>query len=173
MNKKDLKTGMTVKLRKGDVCLVINDFITDNNSYLCLTDYDDNLVCTDEYPELDIVEVYQYINPLTRLHIGNLTILLDLTSPSMKLLWKRQELPKLSTTDRVILENLDKQYKWIARDKSEQLFAYYRKPNKYTTHWRVVEVIVTGLGFPNLFKFVKWEDEQPYNIEELLKGETR
>ncbi len=173
MNKKDLKSGMTVKLRNGDVSLVINDFITDNNSSLGLDEYDDNLVCTEDFTDLDIIEVYQFTSPITKLHATTLTTLLDLTNPNMKLLWKRQELPKLSSAERVILDNLDKQYKWIARDESEKLFAYYRIPNKDTTFWRPADIQLTELVFPNLFKFVKWEDEQPYNIEELLKGETR
>ena len=25
--------------------------------------------------------------------------------------------------------------------------------------------------FNHLFQFIKWEDEEPYNIEDLLKGE--
>ena len=79
MNKKDLKSGMTVKLRNGEVCLVINNFIADNKSFMYFTDFDDNLVCIGDYTHLDIVEVYQFINPMTRLHATTLTTLLDLT----------------------------------------------------------------------------------------------
>ena len=173
MNKKDLKTGMTVKLRKGDVCLVINDFIADKDSFMYFADFDDNLICIGGFPNHDIIEVYQFTNPVTKLNVNTLTNLLDLNKTGMNLLWKRKELPKLSSAERVILENLDKRYKLIARDKSEKLFAYYRIPNKDTTFWRPADIQLTELVFPNLFKFVKWEDEQPYNIEELLKGETR
>ena len=173
MTKKDLKSGMTVKLRSGDVGLVINDFITNNIYFMYFTDYDDNLVCRDEYTDLDIIEVYQWTNLVTKVHVSNLKTLLDLTNPNMKLLWKRQELPKLSSAERVILQNLDKQYKWIARDKSGHLFAFDSEPSKRHNVWVHCDYELTTLDFPNLFTFVKWEDEQPYIIEELLKGEKK
>ena len=171
MTKNDLKSGMTVKLRNGDIFLVINDFIANNDSFKYFATFDNNLVDTYGFKHLDIIEVYELINPNTRLQIGNLTTLLDLTSPSMKLLWKRQELPKLSSAERIILENLDKQYKWISRDMGGHLFVYFNKPTKKNDYWTDVPNAITymPLSFPDLFKFVKWKDEQPYSIDELLK----
>ena len=156
MNKKDLKSGMTVKLRNGDVCLVINDFIADVNSFMYFTNLDDSLVHRDGYSNLDIIEVYQFTNPVPKLHTPTLTNLLELEHPGMKLLWKRQELPKLSSAERVILENLDEQYKRIARDSDGDLYVYKGSPTKLRISW-----IGYGLRlscFPDLFKFVKWED---------------
>ena len=170
MTKKDLKSGMTVKLRNGDVCLVINDFITDANSFMYFKDFTDNLVCTDGFTKLDIVEVYQFTNPVTKLHVNTLTNLLNLEKTGMKLLWKRQELPKLSSAELVILKNLDKKCKWIARDVDGGLYVFSTKPTKHSTVWQNTALTLALEAFPKLFTFVKWEDEQPYSIEELLKN---
>jgi len=169
MTKKDLKSGMTVRERNGNVYLVVEDFLSNQNRFNNLENYTNDLK-NQELKYLDITEVYQFKNSIYGNSSQNLTTLLDLTNPNMQLLWKRQELPKLSSAERVILENLDKRYKWIARDENGFLYVYYRKPNKNTVVWIPTNENDTGLVFPNLFKFVKWEDEQPYSIEELLKN---
>ena len=78
---------------------------------------------------------------------------------------------KLSDVERVILENMDGNYQYICRDKNGQLMVYLKKPRKDNTIWN------DELGydykrltlFEHLFQFIKWEDTEPYNIEELLK----
>ena len=169
MNKKDLKSGMTVKTRNGNVYLVVNDFLTREQGYEPLRGYYENLkhLTLGDY---DIVEVYQYQNPIWN-NAQNLELLLEVTHLNMKLLWKRQELPKLTSAERVILENLDKKYKWITRDKDGDLRAQHNKPYKMGTLWCPNGLGYAALDFPKLFTFVKREDEQPYSIEELLKGE--
>ena len=71
--------------------------------------------------------------------------------------------------------DLDIKYRWIARDKDgNMLWIYVDKPHKNKRgYWqnigdnkgRILEL------FNHLFQFIKWEDTEPYNIEELLKGE--
>lgn len=87
---------------------------------------------------------------------------------------KHKEKITLSEAERVILENIPEEYKLIARDndgtlkigadkleKSDRGFWYHESCSKYTN----LEV------FNHLFQFITWEDEEPYNIAELLKGE--
>lgn len=98
-----------------------------------------------------------------------------------KLEWLKQEHQehkeeiKLSEAERVILENLDEKYKWIARDKDNELYVYEKKPLKTDTDaWSnaTAPTLYESLSaFNHLFEFVKWEDEEPYNIEELLESE--
>ena len=82
---------------------------------------------------------------------------------------------KLSDAERVILENIDKEYKWIARDGVEGvLWTFAEKPIKNNKWWTNVSNYKIGVSlnlFNHLFQFIKWEDEEAYNIEELLKGE--
>ena len=78
----------------------------------------------------------------------------------------------LSEAERVILENIDKDYKWIARDEERYLRCYDCKPVKGKDFWNITgnKYLHMG-GFNHLFQFITWENSEPYNIEELLKGE--
>ncbi len=49
---------------------------------------------------------------------------------------EHKENPKLNEAERVILENVPKEYKWIARDKSKRIFLYLEKPFKAEKVWR-------------------------------------
>lgn len=90
--------------------------------------------------------------------------------------WLKQEYKeqiKLSDAERVILENIDKDYKWICRDENMNIYVFDLKPSKDEEYdcWDSDEGIGERLEvFNHLFQFIKWEDEQPYNIEELLEG---
>lgn len=85
--------------------------------------------------------------------------------------WLNQEVkPTLLEAERVILENIDKDYKWIARDSSGMLCGHKNKPQKRERTW--LQAGYTYLdAFNHLFQFITWQDDEPYNIEELLKGE--
>ena len=81
--------------------------------------------------------------------------------------------PILTEDEKAILRNLPKQYKWIARDKHEdKLFLFSNKPKKREgmglKQWVGYNPSSFYL-FKHLFQFIKWEDSEAYNIEELLK----
>lgn len=86
--------------------------------------------------------------------------------------------PKLSEDEKVILRNLPIEYKgYIARyhdthcDRFSILIACKTKPIKDNDLgvW-VSNDDFTILPYDHLFTFITWEDEEPHNIEELLKG---
>ena len=76
----------------------------------------------------------------------------------------------LSEAERIILENINKDYKWICRDKGGNMHVFKAKPIKHHTYWDIGSSY-SLCAFNHLFQFITWNDEQPYNIEELLKGE--
>lgn len=78
---------------------------------------------------------------------------------------------KLTEDEKVILKNINKDYKWIARDLDGQLFVYSDKPIKGATCWgRYTYTYASPLYvYSHLFTCIKWEDEEPYLIEDLLK----
>lgn len=86
---------------------------------------------------------------------------------------EHKEQIKISDAERVILENMDGNYQYICRDKNGQLMVYLKKPRKDNTIWNdELDYDYKRLTlFEHLFQFIKWEDTEPYNIEELLKGE--
>lgn len=83
------------------------------------------------------------------------------------------KLSKLSEGERVILKNLDKRWKWIVRNENGELNIFEEEPfrstqaNYWVSSW---ETESDYLGaFSHLFKFINFEDEYAYNIEQLLE----
>lgn len=64
----------------------------------------------------------------------------------------------------------ENEYNFIARDKNNNLYLYSNKPRKVKNGWDYEDR--TTPVFAELFKFVKWENESPMLIEELLKCEV-
>ena len=75
-----------------------------------------------------------------------------------------------------ILRNIDKKYKWVARDKSNNLCIFVEKPNKQNEARMWVNVISTGYiefhCYNQLFNSIKWEDEEPVCIDDYVDREN-
>ena len=153
MKKSDLKCGNVVEVRNGDKYLLYdNDFFNlAGGGYLSPNQYNENLASADDYTKFDIMKVYK-----------------DYTCK--ELLWERKEKPKLTEDEKVILRNLPRYYKWIARDEDNMVYLYTQKPVKEKTIGRWRGLGESAIQFGHLFQFIKWEDEKPYLIEELLGG---
>ena len=156
MKKSDLKYGNVVETREGIKylyhCNNSDKFLNlDDDCFLRICNFDENLKWIDDLNEFDIMKVYK-----------------DYTCK--ELLWERKENLKLTEDEKAILKVLlNEKYKWIARDKNGCLYVYASKPEKVITIWE-------GSGLPmipfyNLFQFIQWEDEEPYSIEDLLGEE--
>ena len=73
-----------------------------------------------------------------------------------------------------ILRNIDKEYKWIAKDRDGDLWIYTNKPKKEDDgHWR--DCSSKSLSFEpldifknSLFTEIKWEDEEPVYIDDYV-----
>lgn len=91
--------------------------------------------------------------------------------------WLNEEYRKpiaISADEKVILRNLPEEFKYIARDSNTDIFIYKTKPTKKLSAW--VNTITSNTAplnlYNHLFQFIKWEDDEPYSIEELLKEDT-
>lgn len=78
---------------------------------------------------------------------------------------------KINKEEYKFLKNLDDKWEWIARDTSRnrhrsKLSKYKEKPKKTPYQW-------LAFNYEDMddskFKFIKWSDEEPYNIQELVK----
>lgn len=78
---------------------------------------------------------------------------------------------QITEDEKVILKNLPKEYKWIVRDSSNYICIHNEEPMKMVAFWDSDSKTEAITVFSHLFQFIKWEDEEPHSIEELLKGE--
>ena len=69
-----------------------------------------------------------------------------------------------------ILRNIDKKYKWIAKDKDGEVCIYINKPKKEDVSWdnfsfyKPLDIIKDSL-----FTEIKWEDEEPIYIDDYVE----
>jgi hypothetical protein len=76
----------------------------------------------------------------------------------------------LPEAERIILENINKEYSYIARNQNGDLEVFLGKPFKATVIWNSRGFKYCYLTcFNHLFQFITWEDSTPYNIAELLE----
>lgn len=63
----------------------------------------------------------------------------------------------------------DKRYKYIARDRDGSLYLYQEEPSKNEDVWgSLYRHSNVSRFFYDLFKFIEWTDNYPFNIEELI-----
>ena len=72
-----------------------------------------------------------------------------------------------------ILRNIDKKYKWIAKDKSGLICTFVSKPIKtekfWSDGWSNGESYASLEAIKNsLFTEIKWEDEEPVYIDDYV-----
>jgi len=132
---------------KGDLTVEFRDGSTILARHYDFGAHNDNLTHT-KFFIYDVVKVYEN-NP--------------------KLIWEREEPIVLNEKEKAILVAYS-DYKWIARDKNNDLTLYINKPEKLSTLWNRLETEIRYYIPPQLFRFVKWEDEEPTSLDELRKG---
>lgn len=77
--------------------------------------------------------------------------------------------------DRAFLEYLKEEYKYMARDKNDALYAYNTEPCKMRESWNSGcsdDWFRLNHRFDVNFPMVKWLDEEPWLIEDLKKLEA-
>ena len=80
---------------------------------------------------------------------------------------------KLTQFEFDFFKNIDKEYKWIVRGKNDMLYLFENKPFKGNVGFWYCSEESSGKDlyfFDHLFQFIKWEDEEPQNIQELLEN---
>ena len=85
------------------------------------------------------------------------------------------ECPVISKSDRMFLDYIKEEYKYIARDESGKLYAYNSKPykNKNWKLWCSSNGFVSYYMDYNIdFPMIKWSDEEPWLIEDLKNLEV-
>ena len=79
-----------------------------------------------------------------------------------------------------ILRNIDKKYKWIARDKVDRdeydnygnLNIYLGEPNKSTVSWLPSDEYCEFHAYNHLFQSIKWEDNELIYIDDYVNRQN-
>lgn len=86
------------------------------------------------------------------------------------LLSEYKESVKLTRFEHDVLKHLleKTQYRFIVREKSDNIYIYKRKPKKGLGAWDISTGMQNLNIFVNLFPFIKWEDSEPTSIQDVL-----
>lgn len=82
---------------------------------------------------------------------------------------------KLTENEKKFLDILNPDMKYIARDKDLRLFVFKEKPKKRGNTWGEIiafDEYINEKHFKRMFEFIKWEDEEPWLIDDLRKLEV-
>ena len=86
------------------------------------------------------------------------------------------EKPTITSREKKFLDMLLPECKYIARDRSNEIYVYNEKPTRTDCDWYsndgTLDYISTNL-FGNMFDFIRWEDKEPWCIEDLKKLEVK
>lgn len=76
---------------------------------------------------------------------------------------------EFSEDEKAIARNIDKKYKWIARNKSGSLVICTRKPIKCEKSWCVdrIDEFNQITEHEHIFKSIVWEDDEPTLIKDI------
>lgn len=79
---------------------------------------------------------------------------------------------KITEDEKTIAKNIDKEYKWMARNSDGRLCIYKEKPKKSRIIWNVTsgglfDKLETLAAFSHMFKSIKWEDDEPTLIKDI------
>lgn len=74
---------------------------------------------------------------------------------------------EFTDNEKVVARNIDKKYKWIARDSDGCLCIYMKKPTKFEGCWEASTGFGEFYAFNHMFKSIKWEDDEPTRIRDI------
>lgn len=108
-------------------------------------------------------------------HIGRAQVCLDRLRE-----WSESEYvekPTITSREKNFLGSIISNFKYIARDSNDALYIYYNKPKRNSMdNWIVDDnnyYYVSRDMYGNIFNFIKFENEEPWSIEDLKKLEVK
>lgn len=153
MKLNELKSGMKIILRNNDLMYVLIELgaFYDSFGNRCANyTYYTNDLKSRVNKKYDMVKIYE----------------------GKELLWERKEIPELTGKEVTILNNVDKKFKYIARDLYENSIGIFEAiPHLDDDKWRTNDSAHEAeFPFSNIFKSITFENS-PILISDLLKGE--
>ena len=82
---------------------------------------------------------------------------------------KLQKKKEFTDNELFILKNIDKKYKWIAKDKNGLIVTFVSKPIKTERFWNDDVPYASLEAIKNsLFNSIQWEDDEPVCIDDYV-----
>ena len=108
-----------------------------------------------------LIELSKIIDAMDKKMINELCKILDV---ELKPQWEFTE------DEKAILRNLPDEFRWIARDESDnQLYVYTSKPAKYNDVWLYVIGKTRNFNIvKHLFQSIQWSDDEPCEFRKYL-----
>ena len=151
LKEKYLRDGNVVELNNGNVFLIHKDRMVKIDGFVPVKIYDDNLKAI-SYS--NVIKVYKYDSE----NYGSINKMLEI-GDYHKVIWQRRI--ELTDDEKVILRNLDNEYKYINREKSGSLLVTSEKGSVFG-HSHYINI------YKHLFKSITHESGI-HEIKELLK----
>ncbi len=162
----DLKDEMIVESREGNRYIVLGENFIREEGFNRKTIYDECFK-NKKHNDLDIIAVYPPSKNYGRGLNGMLT-------PNAKPIWEEKKKIVIPDDCKNILKIIDKKYNWIAKDSDGAVCIYKDKPVKEEKDWEDRKYdfeTLTKLFDGSLFDWLSWDNEEPVNLREVLKGE--
>lgn len=89
------------------------------------------------------------------------------------------EKPTITSREKNFLDLIVSKWKYIARDKDKNLYVFDSLPSKGDNGWRIENILMCDYCnifkklFGDMFDFIKFENEEPWSIEDLKKLEVK
>lgn len=65
---------------------------------------------------------------------------------------------------------IDKEFKWIAKDKNDDVHTFYKKPMKGRSYWLCnYQSYISKVFNQDIFDQILWEDEEPVCIDDYVE----
>lgn len=110
-------------------------------------------------------------------HIGRVQVCLDRLRE-----WSESEYveePTITSKEKTFLDLIVAKWKYLVRDEDKNLYVFDSLPIKEWDGWCVENMSMCSYYyisknlFGDMFDFIKWEDEEPWSIEDLKKLEVK
>ena len=154
-------------------------YVRKKNAYIHLKkDYDNLKNDYDNFKEIVIKELeklksWNYGSYDVSYNTGvenRISLIADMTKP---VIWLTEEEEKEVNKSKLEFELLkywkNKGYKYIARDEEDTLYVYNEKPIKKERAFSSIHGYHLVHECRELFPYVEWEDEEPTEIEDLIR----
>lgn len=97
-------------------------------------------------------------------NIGDWNYSLDMLKPAVN----EPKHWNFTEDEKVILRNLPREFRWIARDSDKDLYLYKEKPYKDGGQWDIDEGFYELDLFEHFFQTIQWEDNEPCEFRKFI-----